>query len=122
MAPPLAVEERRLVDDVGAGRHRVAGGGRGGAQVVVGLADLDADDGTTGGVEGDEVALLVLEALATDDVELGIDSIGPDELAQRRPPLELGQVGTGEVPHEIRGGEHQRSVDLLHPTDGTEGV
>jgi hypothetical protein len=27
-----------------------------------------------------------------------------------------------EMAHEIRGGEHQSTAQLLHPGDGTEGV
>ena len=49
MAAPRAVEERRLVDDVGSGRHRGPGLGRRGPQLVAAILDRSVElDGHRG--------------------------------------------------------------------------
>ena len=76
MAAPRAVEERCLVDDVGALGNGVLRRGGGRAQLVAAVLDraveLDGNDGLALRAELAEEALLVFEAALADDVQLRI--------------------------------------------------
>src|SRR4051812_14639191 len=76
------VEERGLVDDVGAGLHGLLGVDLGGGERgdgVVGILDLD--DVQTLGQEAGELLLLVFAAAAGEDVEHGVFLLGALTLA-----------------------------------------
>ena len=118
MAAERAVEERRLVDDVGARRHRLDRSRRrvtqrfatiGGRSVLV---DLD-DDPTVGPQVGEE-ARLVLEAAPADDVELGIVAHRSFDQPGEGRAFELGQVLTGEVGDEVSCRVDGPAVDAIH--------
>ena len=103
MATERAVEEGRLVDDVGARGHRVDGqGGRGSevlASIGAGAVRRDLDRVPACIAEVRQEAGLVLEPALADDVELRIGS----HRALHEPglgcALELGEVLAGEVRH-----------------------
>ena len=118
MTAPGAVEERGLVDDVGAGGHRgdrlVGGRPQLVAAVLDGPVEGDLDDRPPGGLEVGAVARLVVEAAMADDVELGVVAHRPMDEPGERGALELGQVLAGEVADEIGGGVDGPAVDRLH--------
>ena len=118
VAAQRAIEECRLVDHVGASRHRVDGLRGGGAELLAAVGDravlLDLDDVAAGRAQLREEARLVLEAPSADDVELRVVAHRPlDEPGQSR-ALELGQVLAGEVGDEVRGRIDRPAVDAIH--------
>ena len=118
VAAPRPVEERRLVDDVGAGGHRGDRFGGRGSQSVALILDrpvrFDLDRRASRRLQVGEVALLVLEAALADDVELGIVAHRPlDEVGQGG-PLELGEVLAGQIGDQVRRGEDGSPIDQLH--------
>ena len=118
VASPGPVEERRLVDDVGAGGHRRDRFGRGGAELVAAVLDraveLDRDRAPTLRHEVGEEALLVLESALPDDVELRVVPHRALHEPGQRGPLELRQVLAREVGDEISGRVDLAAVDRLH--------
>ena len=77
MPAPASVEERGLVDDVGAGRHGVLGGRLGRAQgrgVAFGVRDLD--DRTALVAQALQVALLVLDPFGEQHFEHLVGALG----------------------------------------------
>ncbi len=125
VAAPRPVEERRLVDDVGARGHRVDRLGGGGTELVAAILDgaieLDRDGLATGGGEVGEIALFVLEPALADDVELGVVAHGAPHEAGERRALELGQVLAGEVRDEVGGGVDRSPIDRLHASSVARG-
>ena len=118
MAAKRAVEECRLVDDVGADGHRLdrsrAASRSASPRSAIEPSVLDLDDVPAVGSQVREEARLVLEAAPADDVELGIVAHRPlDEAGQGR-PFELGQVLAGQVGDEVRGRIDRPAVDAIH--------
>ncbi len=115
MAAPGAVEERRLVDDVGARGHRLDRLGGRGAQLVALVRDraieLDGRRRPAVGQQVREEARLVLEAALADDVELRVVAHRSLDQTGQRGAFELGQVLAGEVGDEIGGGVDRSAVD-----------
>ena len=130
VAAPGAVEERRLVDDVGAGAHRGDRllGGR--SQVRAGvprrrrrwvverrdggpvLVDLDHAQAAVAQVL--EVALLVLDAALRDEVDRRVVADRLLDEPGERGALEREPVVAGEVADEVGGGIDGTTVDQLH--------
>ena len=113
-AQPLA-QEGRLVDHLGADAHRLLGAGGGleqGGMRAVALGD--PDDLPAVGLQRGEVAILVLVALAGQ--QLGVcPSLRHDLQVTPRPrQVQRGQVRAGEVVVEIARGEDQVVVEELH--------
>src|SRR5262249_37894906 len=104
--------------DVRTRRHRGDRLGSGRTQLIATILDraveADDDDDPAFGLQVGEVALLMLEPALADDVELGVVTLGPLDESGHGGALEPGQVLTGEVGAEIRGGEARPPVDLLH--------
>ena len=118
MAAPRPVEERRLVDDVGAGAHRRLGG-RGGLPEPVAIARrraiaLDRHDAPSRGAQVVEVALLVRDAPLRDELDRRVVADGLlDEPGQRR-ALERQAMRAREEPDEVGRGVDRPAVDQLH--------
>ena len=124
MAPPAPVEERGLVDDVGAAAHgRERGRLRLGQLVRLLAGQAEAHDGPPVGLEPLELTPLVLVALAAQQLEGGIVSSGRVGLAGRDPSLLLRQMTAGEEGREVARAEDQRVVGgSVHPCEYGEGV
>ena len=119
MAAPAPIEERRLVDDVDASSHGIDRLGLrrakrldGGQAVLRHLVDRSAL-----GPEPFEVRLLVRVAALLQEHDLRVlplvrllpAALDPADLERR-------QVTAFQEADEIRGGDDQRPVDILHPT------
>jgi hypothetical protein len=88
-AVPVPVDEAGLEDDVGTVADRVLGLARGALPVAV--VEVDLDDLAACGAQALQVARLVLESLAMDELGLPVDVLRPRELA----PLDAQGEGGG---------------------------
>lgn len=118
VATPGAVEEGGLIDDVRAAGHGGFGGAGRGAQplaaVVDGAVGGDGEDRPPLVREGVQVARLVLEAAAVENVEDRVVEARALDQAVQGSALERGQVLAGEEGDEVGGGEDRGAVDALH--------
>ena len=118
VAPPRAVEERRLEDDVRAGGHGLDRGLGGFPELLAAVLDRavegDLRDGPAAPAKVRQVSLLVLVPALSDDVELRVVAFGTPGEAGRRRPLQRRQVLAGEVADQVRGGVDRPAVDQLH--------
>ena len=112
-APPALPDKRRLVDDVDAGAHRLLGLAGGALPVEVGL-ELDFDDVVSLGLEALEVGLLVLAALAEDQLGLVVLERRGDELAVGDLQREGREVLAGEVGRHVGRRQRQAAVGQVH--------
>ncbi len=119
MTAPGPIEERGLVDHIGAGGHRRDGLRGRSPQLVPAILDrpveVDLDRGPAVGLEVGQKSRLVLESAPADDVELRVVAHRPLHEIGQRGAFELGQVLAREVRDQVRGGEHRSSIDQLHP-------
>ncbi len=115
---PAPVEERGLVDDVGAGRHCFLGGRLGLAQrcgVTLGVRDLD--DLTALVAQALQVALFVLEPPREQQLEHLVRALlRARQLPARHREIEVRQMAAGEVLREVGGADEERAVGLVHRT------
>ena len=113
-----AVEEGRLIDHVGAGGHRLDGHGGRGTESLAAIrrrpVGRDLDHVAARRAQIGEEPRLMLEAAATDDVELRVGAHRPTDEAGQRRALELGQMLTGEIGDEVRGRIDRPAVDTIH--------
>ena len=111
-AAPAVADERRLVDDLDAGAHRLLGLARA-ALPVDGLAG-EIDDLPALVPQPLEVGLLVLVALAEDQLGLVVLERRRDELAARDLERKGREVLAGEVGRHVGRRQRERSVAELH--------
>ena len=118
VATPRAIEEGRLIDDVGALGHRVDRCRRGRAELVPAIHDrsveVDLDRRPALGLEGREESRLVLKAASAEDVQLRIVAHRPPHQPGEGRPFELGQVLAGQEGDEVGGGVDGPALDQLH--------
>ena len=116
MPAPAPVEERGLVDDVGAGRHCFLGGRLGLAQRCgVTLGVLDLDDLTALVAQALQVAPFVLEPPREQHLEHLVRALlRAHQLAARHREIEVRQMAAGEVLREVGGADEERAVGLVH--------
>ena len=111
MAAPAAVEERGLVDHVGAGPHRGEGLGLGGGELGDGVAGHgDLDDGLALGDQPFDVLGLVLLTAGGEHVEHGVVALGAVAFAAGGRQLELGEVLARGEAGEVARAERERSI------------
>ena len=114
--PPAVAGEGGLVDDVGAGAHRVLGG-RGGGCRTRRPSTRDVDDVAAILAQLREERLLVLVALPGDEVGELVPAVRPAALAARRLELEPRQIRAGEVGREVGRREPEVAVAELHGSE-----
>ena len=116
MPSPASVEERRLVDRIGAGAHRVDGPGLGVVEVLErpGRIHGEPRDDLALALEALEQAPLVLEPLFLHEIEQRIVVHGPAPVASCAAQLERCQVLARKVPDEVGGAQYQSPFEDLH--------
>jgi hypothetical protein len=113
-APPVAVEEHALVDDLGARPHCRTGSLGAPPQALEPALALDRDDLAPGGTEGTQVRQLVLIALSRDELGgVGAGGLQP-HAAVCHLDVQVGEVRALEELDEVRGREDQPVIDALH--------
>ena len=121
------IEKRPLEHDVSAGAHRGDGVGlpdeqRGTTIKAVHRALTravgDLDNGQPAGPQHLEVGSLVLEPPPIEDLELGILTLRSRSPRVEQLEIQHREVGTGEVPDQIRGAHDEPAVDAIHGQEG----
>ncbi len=129
---PRPVEERRLVDDLRACRHRCFGGARRRLELANAFSTarvarpVDGDDVVSVGAQPLEIGRLVLLAQVRKQLRLLGALVRPGQGAAQRLEVERREVLAGEEVVEIGRGENDRVVEqlqrtrLLYGPDSTE--